>query len=266
MNEEKNPNAVVEPVKGNQPPTGVVEPPAWLSENFKGDTVEDRVKNQAKAYHDAVRGMSASQQEAAELRRQIAEVKEQYDSMFLNMGDPEPVDSKGFDPEEKVKKALEEKYGMPFNELKALHDVNEHLLSKKLKPILDNINEAQFRTVKTSLSSQPFFKDFEAEIDRRLADVPLEEKVKSSRVQQVYDSIIAEKFRDGTLVDMLSKNSGEPAAPPSANVSGKAPELKKGRYSEAQYAFAKTHGVNLDGITEKESQPKVTGWEGMVDR
>lgn len=250
-----DPNAEPVPDKDKQVSTDQPqETPDWFYSD-KFNSIED----QAKAYKPAVQEMKAKEQETAELRRR----NEELETIVDTTGAKEPIKTEDeYEEDEKV--ALERKYGMPFNEIKARYDITNLVVSKHLKPILDNVYQSQYQQTKSVMSSKPFFKDYEEEIDKRLSKVPLEERVKTSKVNDVYNQILVENLPN--LLER-AKSGGEPAQIPSVNTSGASPEVKptKSVLTEDQLAYLKRVGANIDNV-EKAAKGEVERkeWTGIV--
>jgi len=211
------------------------EKPDWFyADKFKS------VEDQAKAYADAVREMKRAQEERAQLRKEIESLKKSE-----NVSDVA-------DFSEDIKEKLEEKYGMPFNQIQAFWDVQNLVLEQKLKPIEETILSSQFENTLSRFENEnPLFKDYKDKVIEKLSSVPLAERIKPTTVKRAWAEVVAENFND--IIERVraeARSKGTPASPPSVSGNTKKVESKpkKSVLTEEEKNYLLRVGANIDDI------------------
>jgi len=211
------------------------EKPDWFyADKFKS------VEDQAKAYADAVREMKRAQEERAQLRKEIESLKKSE-----NVSDVA-------DFSEDIKEKLEEKYGMPFNQIQAIWDVQNLVLEQKLKPIEETILSSQFENTLSRFENEnPLFKDYKDKVIEKLSSVPLAERIKPTTVKRAWAEVVAENFND--IIERVraeARSKGTPASPPSVSGNTKKVESKpkKSVLTEEEKNYLLRVGANIDDI------------------
>jgi len=211
------------------------EKPDW----FYADKFQS-VEDQAKAYADAVREMKRAQEERAQLRKEIEGLKKS-----------ENVSEIG-DFSEDIKEKLEEKYGMPFNQIQAIWDVQNLVLEQKLKPIEETILSSQFENTLSRFENEnPLFKDYKDKVIEKLSSVPLAERIKPTTVKRAWAEVVAENFND--IIERVkaeARSKGTPASPPSVSGNTKKVESKpkKSVLTEEEKNYLLRVGANIEDI------------------
>lgn len=199
-------------------------------------------------YTAAVREMKAKQEEAAQLRKELAQMKAEIEKTKIKENEPNMANFS-----DDVKEQLEEKYGMPFNQIQAMYDVQNLIISEKLKPLEEVILSSQItNNLNKFVEETPIAKGFEDKIAEKLAEKPLVERAKASSIKSAWKEVLADNFNEvieKVKEEVIKGKTAKPASQPSVNSSAK-PEKSKAKpilsKEEREYLISK--GQNPDEV------------------
>jgi len=220
------------------------EYPDWFyKDKFKS------VEEQAKAYKDAVKQMKVKEMEAAELRKKMDEI-----AAAKKSPETAPISS-----EELIEK-IEEEYGMPFQQIKAIYDVQNLILEQKLKPIKETILSSQFEnSLRKFEEEMPLAKDYRDKIIEKLKDKPIEERINVSSLKNAWKEVLAENFPE--IVEKVkteARSGGKPQTIPSVASNEKKPSVssRKPILTKEEREYLKRIGQNPDEVEKYYAEKK----------
>jgi hypothetical protein len=249
---------------------GEKEDLSWLDTKKYGSDILTATKKQAQAYTGAVREMQKKQQEAAIYKKQVEELENKLLNSTSNTTTATAVD----DYPEEFKRQLEEKYNneYTFNQLRAMDEI----VGARIAPLAEIIFNSQAEMVKNKFAQNKYYERYKDDIETRIEKLPLQDKVKPRKIQEVINQIIIEKFPEIIAEERenaLREITGNPAKIPksestttsgqtSTSSSKKTPILTK-----EQREYTKRTGGNPDELEEwlrVKDTAKKTGWDSYL--
>jgi len=171
--------------------------------------------------------------------------------------------------------ALEEKFGMPYSQIKANWDMQSLIMQNSMAPIKNAILSQQYESTLNQLEKDnDLFKKYRGKVEAKLAGTPIEEKATKKVIKNAWSSVIAENIEDIRQIAIEEGRKMVTASPEAIPVVAGAEKtvdasVKKIPLSEDVKAYLVRVGANPDDVekfhNEKGTEEKgeKTGWAKM---
>ena len=193
--------------------------PEWLDTGRFGADVEKAKVEQAKAYKESEKKMYEATRKTAELEKKVHEMETLHSNQQgVNYGQS-PIASDNVP--DNVRTQLESHYGMPFEQIRAIHDITKVVFN----PIHENLANSQLENIKNSIRKEDTFftPDCEKTFDSLIKQYPVEHRL---NVKTINDCLIAAKGSNLSSLIELAREEGkrsvniQPQTPQNVNKPG----------------------------------------------
>jgi hypothetical protein len=152
-------------------------------------------------YEGSVKGMNEAQRRAAIAEKERDLANKELELVKRGNQNPIPAVDPNAEPPEHIKKQLEEKYGVPFSQIKLVFDTNRmnqpmiDELKKQVNDLNNQILEDRYEGKKDKLkASDRIFVEYEPEFEARLNRLPLKDRMNKEIISTIKNEIVNSHF------------------------------------------------------------------------